>query len=152
MTTADPEALKPEELEELASQLEDAKRVQRLLEPWVREWLQAYPDGLLACRERHQWPTITRPKRKRGPYRPFSRIEHQPDGTSLVEQLCENCGMPRWRLTGAGGIFSATGRSWHYLRHPDGYNQPPGYGLTATDFKNEAWRRFLNEEIKASET
>jgi hypothetical protein len=113
-------------------------------------WLHDYDDQFLACRMGHDWPQLV-PGRKRQARTTIQRLKDEPDqvqGVYLVTQHCSRCQRTRWRLTGAHGLVEHSQWKYHDPKH---YAQPPGLGLTRSDFSREYWRRIMEEHVTAEQ-
>lgn len=115
----------------------------RTVEVRRAEWLENYPDRFLACRERHEWPSIVPGKRLvRTKFEPYHDPTGERDGCYYQEQTCRNCGRVRWRITGPPGSFYIDATNWQY-RDPRGYATPKGLGIIKADYLEKLLTRVL---------
>ena len=104
----------------------------------IAEWLRKYPARFYACRVAHNFPKLIPGNKKRT----RTSIDRDPDtGVRTIRQFC-TCGRERYRPLNADNTLG--GKSWKY-RDPEGYSQPPGYGLKRSDFSDMYWSMIVTE-------
>ena len=104
----------------------------------IAEWLRKYPARFYACRVAHNFPKLIPGNKKRT----RTSIDRDPDtGVRTIRQFC-TCGRERYRPLNADNTLG--GKSWKY-RDPEGYSQPPGFGLKRSDFSDMYWSMIVTE-------
>jgi len=110
----------------------------------IAEWLRKYPARFFACRQGHNFPKLIPGSKKRT----RTRIDRDPEtSVRTIHQFC-TCGRERYRPLNANNTLG--GKGWKY-RDPEGYAQPPGYGLTRGDFSDMYWAMIIEEMEESDE-
>jgi hypothetical protein len=107
-----------------------------------QKWLENYPAKFTACRQGHNFPKLI--PRQRKLTRTWITLDEERG--RIINQRC-TCGRVRWRPLNPNNTLG--GKGWKY-KDPEGYAQPPGYGLTRADFANVYWPAIV-EDIEQSE-
>jgi hypothetical protein len=104
----------------------------------IAEWLRKYPAKFYACRQGHSFPKLIVGQKR------FTRtwVERDPEThVRTIHQFC-TCGRERWRPLNANNTLG--GKGWKY-------KDPPGYGLTRSDFSDMYWASLIEEYDESEE-